>query len=96
VAVEIERMYAVMSILTWVPSFGMPNILRAAGDARFTMVVSIVSMLVLRLGASYLLVYGMGLSLPGVWIAMHLDWVARGVCFVIRFARGKWLNKKVI
>ena len=96
VAAQIERVYAICSILTWVPSFGLPNILRAAGDARFTMGVSIVSMLILRLGASYLLVYGFGLSLLGVWIAMHLDWIARGVCFVIRFLRGKWLEKKVI
>ena len=96
VAAQIERVYAICSILTWVPSFGLPNILRAAGDARFTMGVSIVSMLVLRLGASYLLVYGFGLSLLGVWIAMHLDWIARGVCFVIRFSRNTWLDKKVI
>ena len=95
-AVTILRLYALLSIFTWVPSFGMPNILRAAGDARFTMAVSVVSMLVLRLGASYLLVYGFGLSLLGVWIAMHMDWAARGVCFIVRFARGKWLEKKVI
>lgn len=96
VAVEIEKMYAICSILTWTPSFGLPNILRAAGDVRYTMGVSVVSMLVLRLGASYLLVYAFGLSLPGVWIAMHMDWLARGVCFIIRFIRGKWLEKKVI
>lgn len=96
VAVQIERMYAVCSILTWVPSFGLPNILRAAGDVRFTMAVSMLSMLALRLGASYLLVYGFGLSLLGVWMAMHLDWIARGVCFIVRFSRNKWLEKKVI
>ena len=96
VAVEIERLYALCSIFTWVPSFGLPNVLRAAGDTRYTMTVSMVSMLILRLGASYLLVYGFGLSLLGVWIAMHLDWIARGVCFVARFSRNKWLEKKVI
>ena len=95
-AVEILRLYAICSIFTWVPSFGMPNILRAAGDARYTMGVSIVSMLILRLAASYLLVYGLGMSLLGVWVAMHLDWIARGVCFIIRFLRGKWLEMKVI
>ncbi len=96
VAVQIERMYALCSIFIWVPSFGMPNILRAAGDARYTMAVSVISMLILRLGASYLLVYGFHLSLMGVWIAMHMDWAARGVCFMLRFSRGKWLEKKVI
>lgn len=96
VAVQIERLYAILSIFTWAPSFGLPNILRAAGDARYTMMVSIVSMLVLRLGASYLLVYAFDLSLLGVWIAMHLDWIARGACFIARFLGKKWLNKKVI
>ena len=96
VAVEIERLYAVCSITTWPLSWGIPNILRAAGDARFSMTVSMISMLVLRVAASYLLVYGLGLSLLGVWIAMHLDWLARGVCFVIRFSRNQWLDKKVI
>jgi Na+-driven multidrug efflux pump len=98
VAVQMLRLYAVCSVFTWAPSFGMPNILRAAGDARYTMLVSVISMLALRLGASYLLVYAVqpSLSLLGVWIAMHLDWIARGVCFVGRFMGKKWLEKKVI
>lgn len=95
-AVQIERMYALCSIAIWPLSWGIPNILRAAGDARFTMTVSMISMLVLRIAASYLLVYGLGMSLLGVWVAMHLDWLARSVCFMIRFARNRWLEKKVI
>ena len=98
VAIRILRLYAVCSIFTWAPSFGMPNILRAAGDARYTMTVSVISMLALRLGASYLLVYlfPAELDLLAVWVAMHLDWIARGVCFVGRFMGKKWLQKKVI
>ena len=96
VAVEIEQVYALCSIAIWPLSWGIPNIVRAAGDARFSMIVSMISMLVLRVAASYLLVYGLNLSLLGVWIAMHMDWLARGVCFLIRFCRNKWLDKKVI
>ena len=95
-AVQLLHLYTVLTLFTWAPSFGLPNILRAAGDARYTMVVAILSMVILRLGASYLLVYGMGLSLLGIWLAMHLDWVGRGICFGVRFHSGKWLNKKVI
>ncbi len=95
-AVEIMRLYCACSVATWALSFGMPNFLRAAGDARFTMAVSMISMLALRVGLSYLLVYGMGLSLLGVWIAMHADWAARSVCFCVRFAGKKWLEKKII
>ena len=96
VSVQICQVYALFSIFIWAPSFGMPNILRAAGDARYTMLVSVGSMLLLRLGASYLLVYGLGMSLPGVWLAMHADWIARGAFFVARFCGNKWLEKKVI
>ena len=96
VGIQVMRVYAVCSIVMWPLSFGMPNFLRAAGDARFTMAVSVISMLTLRVGASYLLVYGMGLSLLGVWLAMHMDWVVRSICFVLRFMNNKWLDKKVI
>ena len=95
-AVSVLRLYSVVSMAIYPLSFGLPQILRAAGDTRFTMAVSILSMLLLRVGASYLMVYGLGLSLLGVWIAMHTDWLMRSACFLIRFLRGKWLNKKVI
>lgn len=96
VAVDILRLYAVLSIFTWALSFGMPNFLRAAGDAKFTMAVSMGCMLLLRVGLSYFLVYGLGLSLLGVWIAMHIDWLARSACFCVRFAGRKWLDQRVI
>ena len=96
VAVEILMMYATLSIFIYATSFGLPNILRAAGDARYTMIVSVSAMLTLRVGASYVLAYGLGMGLLGVWVAMHLDWVARTVCFCIRFAGNKWLERKVI
>ena len=38
----------------------------------------------------------MGMGAVGIWIAMLLDWAFRSVCFIIRFARGKWKEKKVI
>ena len=47
--------FTVASILIWPLSFSLPNALRAAGDARFTMIVSMVSMWVFRIGFSYLL-----------------------------------------
>ena len=32
----------------------------------------------------------------GVWIGMYVDWVFRSLLFVIRYKRGKWLNKRVV
>ncbi|MBO2517742.1 MAG: MATE family efflux transporter, partial [Clostridiales bacterium] len=36
-ALQIQHIYCLLSLICWVPSFGLPNILRAAGDARYTM-----------------------------------------------------------
>ena len=96
IAVELLKMYTVMSVLLWPFSFGLPNTLRAAGDTKYTMTVSVITMLTLRLGMSYILVNGMGLGLNGVWYAMYMDWVARSICFILRFRSKKWLDRRVI
>lgn len=76
--------------LLWPLSFTLPNMLRACNDVRYTMVVSIASMFIFRIGFSYLIGVQMGYGAVGVWIAMVLDWLCRIVCFVTRYTRGKW------
>ena len=70
--------------------------LRAAGDARFTMTASMISMWTCRVGLSYVLgtVFGMGVF--GVWVAMVADWIVRDLLFTVRFLRGRWQKKRVI
>ena len=80
----------------WALSFTLPNALRAAGDSRFTMMVSIIAMWAVRVGLSYFFVYNMGMKLTGVWLAMCLDWIVRAAAFVWRYLSGKWLHQKVI
>ena len=87
------RIHAGFAILLWTLSFVLPNALRAANDVKFTMLVSILSMAVWRLGFSYLLCVRMGWGAVGVWIAMIIDWICRVTCFVIRFRSGVWKNK---
>ena len=84
------------TILLWPASFVLPNGLRAAGDVRFTMTVSIVSMWAFRIGFSYLLAKGLQMGVLGVWIAMTIDWAFRVLCFAVRFFRGKWKDKQLI
>lgn len=82
------------AIILWPLSFTLPNALRAANDVKFTMITSIFSMMVFRIGFSYLFAIYFGLGAIGVWIAMIIDWIFRVICFVTRFIRGKWqLNK---
>ena len=74
----------------WPLSFTLPNMLRACNDVRYTMIVSIASMFIFRIGFSYLIGVQMGYGAIGVWIAMVLDWLCRITCFVMRYLRGKW------
>ena len=87
------QIHAACAILLWSPSFVLPNALRAANDVKFTMVVSILSMAVWRLGFSYLLCSRMGWGAVGVWIAMVIDWICRVTCFALRFGSGAWKTK---
>lgn len=95
-AVEALRCFAIFTIFFYGSSFGTTGILRAAGDTRYAMYVSIPSMLLVRVGMSYLLVYVFHMSLLGIWLSMCLDWVVRSICFVSRLRGDVWLNKKAI
>lgn len=74
----------------WPLAFTIPNALRASSDVKYTMILSIVSMWIFRIGFSYLLGIWLGLGVFGVWIAMEIDWVFRGFCFTKRYLSGKW------
>lgn len=93
---EVMLWQIVCSSLLWPASFTLPNGLRASNDVKFTMLVSIFSMWVFRIGFSYLLASFFQMGLLGVWIAMYVDWICRIVFFMVRFFRGKWMNKQII
>ncbi|MDR1569231.1 MAG: MATE family efflux transporter [Oscillospiraceae bacterium] len=86
----------VISWFTWPFSFTLPNALRGAGDAKVTMIASIVSMMVFRVAFSYLLADALNMGLDGVWYAMYIDWIVRSIFFVARFASGKWKTIHII
>lgn len=77
-------------VTVWPMSFALPNTFRAAGDVKYPMIISIFSMVVFRIGSSYLLAFGLGFGVLSVWIAMLIDWTFRCVCFYWRWKSGKW------
>lgn len=78
------------AILLWPSAFTLTSVLRAANDVKFPMVVSIGSMIVFRIGLSYIVAIGMGLGAIGVWIAMVVDWIVRASFFIWRYRSGRW------
>lgn len=92
---KINFMHAFMCIFIWSFAFTYPQALRATGDTRYIMVVSLISMWIFRLGlGTWLAVYG-GFGVLGIWIAMFADWAVRIVCFTVRWRSGKWETKAV-
>lgn len=78
------------AILLWPMAFVFPNMLRACNDVSYTMVASILSMFLFRIGFSYILGVRYGMGAVGVWIAMVIDWCCRILCFVARYFSGSW------
>lgn len=89
-------LHGIIGMLIWPLSFTFPNALRAANDAKYTMIVSAVSMWTFRFCLSYVLGQYMNLGLLGVWIAMFIDWAVRCVFFMWRYLSGKWMNRQLV
>lgn len=77
-------------------SFTMPHALRGAGDVKYTMIASIVSMWAGRVIVGYILITFFHLGILGVWIGMFVDWYIRGISFLIRFISRRWLEKRAV
>ena len=82
--------HAASASLIWPVAFSLPATLRAAGDAKVTMVIALVTMWLFRIVFSYVLGGYFGLGVLGVWIAMVIDWVVRAICMALRYKSGKW------
>lgn len=89
-AIEVIRWHAVLAVFLWMPSFTLPNTLRAAGDVVWTMFIAIASMWIFRIAFAYIFSYFFNGGLLGVWIAMTIDWAFRAICYEIRYHGHKW------
>ena len=88
--------HGICSIFIWPLSFTLPCALRALNDAKFTMIVSMLSMWIIRVGLSYVLAWTTDVGPMCSWIAMIVDWVARTVAFTVRFRSEKWKARAMI
>lgn len=77
-------------------SGALSNGLRAAGDVKFTMYVSIASTIAGRLFLSFLFAITLNLGVIGIAAAMVCDWMIRAVIFCLRQKSGKWKSFQVI
>ncbi len=70
------------------------GVFRGAGDTLRPSILNLVSMWGVRILLAAILVPHLGLE--GYWIAMAIELCFRGIIFLIRLYRGKWMKKAVI
>ena len=97
-ALCIEMMTAITIVkpLIWTGSFVPAYGLRAAGDVRFSMTTSIITMWGCRVALCIFLVRTYNMGPMAVLYGMFADWALRSVIFFSRFLSGKWMKKEVI
>ena len=94
----VSTIYSVLTIavvsmpFAWPVSYIMPNVMRAAGDAKFSSYFSLITMWVIRVILGYVFSISMGLGIEGVWYSMVLEWIVRSIVFWIRYRSGVWLR----
>lgn len=84
------------AVFIWPLSFTIPNVLRAAGDVMYTMVVGVASMWIFRIFFGVFLGEYVGIGVAGVWIAMVVDWAIRSICFCIRYKGSRWKRSALV
>ncbi|MCM1047223.1 MAG: MATE family efflux transporter [Clostridiales bacterium] len=92
---ELVAAMTVIKPLVWVGAFGLPYGLRAAGDVKFSMIVSVSIMWGCRVALGIFLARVFHMGLMAMWIGMFADWIVRAIIFTTRFINGKWLNYKM-
>jgi putative efflux protein, MATE family len=87
---ELAWGHAIMMILIWPLAYSLPVTFRAAGDAKFPMAVSMLSMLFCRIALSWVFGVVFGMGMMGTWVAMFVDWIVKAIIFTMRYMRGRW------
>jgi len=71
----------------WPASFTIPAGLRASGDVKFPMIISICTMWLGRVLLGYLLGVKLGMGVLGIWFGMYFDWLLRAPVYIFRLRK---------
>lgn len=95
-AIWLTRIVFTYKTIFWTPSFLPGYGLRAAGDVKFSMITSTLSMWICRVVVTIFLVHTFHMGPLAVWIGMGADWTIRSFIFLARFKSNKWLEHNII
>jgi Na+-driven multidrug efflux pump len=87
---QIVWWHAAFALLIWPLGYTLPVTFRASGDAKFPMIVAMLSMFFCRIALAYLLGVYFNMGMFGTWVAMFMDWIVKSIIFIRRYISGKW------
>ena len=84
----------IMAVITYMQTAQVicTGCLRGAGDTRYTAVISLIAIGIIRPVGGYLLSYTAGLGLYGAWLGILIDQSMRLILSSRRVKQGKWLE----
>lgn len=90
----IGALFSFATIYPW--AYAYTAAFRAAGDIKYTMVLSVATMFIFRVGLSYLLEHLFSLGLLSIWIGTWADSFCRSMVNKFHYHRSNWIKKKLI
>lgn len=87
--------YVMIIVLFQIQQVVYGGVLRAAGDVKYSLISSTLSVTVIRTVATILLVYQFHLGLHGIWLGVLMDQVSRFFLFLWRFRQRKWVEIQI-
>ncbi len=88
--------HAILMILIWPSGYMLPIVFRSAGDAKFPMIISSLSMIFCRIAFFYVFAIGFHMGMLGTWVAMFVDWGVKSLIYEWHDKNEKWTGFNAI
>lgn len=85
ITLQLIHYNCICGLTIWPLAFTLPSAIRARGNVVYTMVVSLFSMWMFRVCASWIFVHKLQLGIFAIYLAFGMDWCFRAIAFVGKF-----------
>lgn len=92
---SIITFYLIFIVIFQISQIIFGGALRAAGDVRYTLAVSLISITFIRSAATLFFVNVLHLGIQGIWMGIMADQISRFVGLWTRFRKGDWVNIEI-
>lgn len=92
---SIITFYLIFIVIFQISQIIFGGALRAAGDVKYTLAVSLISITFIRSAATLFFVNFLDLGIQGIWLGIMADQISRFIGLWTRFRKGDWVNIEI-